>query len=139
MTYFVDALLIIACCLMIFMCSAASTYFIIWSIKDYRIAKLAKLSIKHNQKPWCRYSTDNLAEFYERNKEKLEKHADELSTEAPCLFSNFPLREDSAKERENKLEENDATEKKEYENVRIELSEDEQEQDKPSPESEVAE
>ncbi len=32
-----------------------------------------------------------------------------------------------------------ATEKKEYEDVRIELSEDKQEQDEPSPESEVAE
>lgn len=38
-----------------------------------------------------------------------------------------------------KLEENGATEKKEYEDVRIELSEDKQEQDEPLPESEVAE
>ena len=81
-------------------------------------------------------------------KEKKEKARNEQLDCGSCIYflrrmaisKEFDaLREDSAKERENKLEENDATEKKEYEDVRIELSEDEQEQDKPAPESEVAE
>ena len=120
-------------------------------------------------------------------KEKKEKARNEQLDCGSCIYflrrmaisKEFDaLREDSAKERENKLEENDAaekkkiyddgrtvyfdeqrtesgnfrnignpiiiqendaTEKKEYEDVRIELSEDKQEQDEPSPESEVAE
>jgi hypothetical protein len=72
-------------------------------------------------------------------KEKKEKARNEQLDCGSCIYflrrwaisKEFALREDIAKERENKLEENDATEKKEYEDVRIELSE-----DKPAPESE---
>lgn len=79
-------------------------------------------------------------------KEKKEKARNEQLDCRSCIYFQRRIaidkafdalrREDSAKERENKLEENDATEKKEYENVRIELSEDKQEQDEPLPESE---
>ena len=50
-----------------------------------------------------RYDMGNLEDFYKRNKAEIEKHADEFPTEAPCLFSNFPFREDIAKERKNNL------------------------------------
>ena len=103
MNTFVIVLLIIVCCLAILLISAASTYFIIQCRINYYELRVRKIMLKDSFYS-SRYRMDNIADFYKRNKEKLEKHADKLSTEAPCLFSNFPLREDSAKERENKLE-----------------------------------
>ena len=132
-------LLIVNSVLWIILALVFITFLILRSVSFIRMNRWIVASSGVSTPVSRRYCKENFVDFYKRNKEKLEKHADEFSTEAPCLFSNFPLREDSAKERENKLEENDATEKKEYENVRIELSEDKQEQDEPSPESEVAE
>ena len=68
-------------------------------------------------------------------RDRLENTADEKKNKADC--EDFISRQLTALP--GKTTDEGATEKKEYEDVRIELSEDKQEQDEPSPESEVAE